>query len=459
VPDADYYSLDVTAGQLINLEPFTPAGGAYQFSNILDAKVTLYDPSGAEVAFDDNSAADGRNAKITGYEALATGTYTIVVDAVGATHGEYFLETSVEDAPVGTQITGRHLFYENSYYDDPDATLTSNGPLTGAGHDPKDDDAIDPDVIPLMPGDPSAFENYSNYDKGINGVMVDIMGGVDIDLSDFSFATSRDGGVFDPLATLPSISVRAGAGVGGADRVTFIWDTATAAAPVITSKWLRVTTSTSVGLAEEDVFYFGNQIGDGDGVEGAPPAPSTLVNVADIGGARANPHAGGFLDTAPVNDLWDFNKDGRVNTADQGIARAKTQPTSFLRLAHFMAPMAGPLSAGPLSAELSGGDGGGLLVAALTGGDSLAAQFVQDSTGGWSDLGSIAGPEFGRIRVGGAANSSFSSGSTSSLDERIWADDEDEDSSGAGASSVDAALEDDADWLASNLDGSGWDSL
>jgi hypothetical protein len=192
-----------------------------------------------------------------------------------------------------------------------------------------------------------------------------------------------------------------------------------------------VTTSTSVGLATPDVFYFGNQIGDGDGVEGAPPVPSTLVNVADIGGARANPHAGGFLDTAPVSDVWDFNKDGRVNTADQGIARAKTQPTSFLRLAHFMAP-----TAGPLSAPLSEGEGGGLLVAALTGGDS-----------GWSDLDSDA------------ASSSSLSSSSAATDERIWADDEDEDLAGAGASSVDAALEDANNWLDGDLSSDGWSEL
>jgi hypothetical protein len=90
---------------------------------------------------------------------------------------------------------------------------------------------------------------------------------------------------------------------------------------------------------------------------------------------------------------------------------------------------------------------------------------VQDSTGGWSDLDSIAGPEFGRIRLGGSASSSSSSGSFAApslaehTNERIWTDDEDDDSSGVGASSVDAALEDARDWLASNLDGSGWDSL
>jgi hypothetical protein len=150
-----------------------------------------------------------------------------------------------------------------------------------------------------------------------------------------------------------------------------------------------------------------------------------LVNVADIGGARANPHAGGFLDTAPVEDLWDFNKDGRVNTADQGIARAKTQPVSFFRLDHFTAPEAGMLSSGNLT-----GDDGGLLVAALTGGDS-----------GWSDLDS------------GSASSSSSGGSSAAADERIWADDEDEDG-GAGASSVDAALEDASDWL-----DEGWEIL
>jgi hypothetical protein len=345
-------------------------------------------------------------------------------------------QLSLTNAGGLTQITGRHIFYENSLYDDPNRTATADpGELpTGAGANASDDNAIDTSKVALLhePGNTSTFANYTNYAKGINGIMVDILGAAKtIELSDFTFELTRTGSApISALTTLPTMTIRTGEGEGGADRVTFTWLTATEASPVITGEWLKVTVDAGLGLAADDVFYFGNQIAEGDGVVGG--TPSTLVDTADLAGARANPHTGGFGSTALVDDQWDFNKDGRVDTADLGIARANQAPSSFGRLALFTIP--NPV-AGPLSASLSDDDG--LLVAALTGGD-----------GDWSDLGSEA--------EGGSSSSSSSAaaGLAESTGERIWADDEDEDLVGAGASSVDAALEDDSDWI-----GEGWDTL
>ena len=355
-----------------------------------------------------------------------TGTDTFqyrVENAVGISLPATVSIDITEYVAPSTQVTGRHIFYNASSYD---------GASPGnAGANAADDGAIDPSKQALLPLQSTTFVNWTGYDKGINGVMVDVLGST-VDLTSltqeelaayFSFDTSRTGSGFVGAPDPDIIAVRAGAGVDGGDRVTFIWDTT--AGPVIKNTWLRVTVDASLGLGADDVFYFGNQIGDGDGVNGSGN-PATTVNSVDQLGSRENPK-GGF-NPAPVGFQWDYNKDKNVNGTDQLIARENN--TGLQHLGIFTAPMAGSLSAGNLS---GGGDGGELLVsAALSSGDS-----------GWSELSS------------GALSSGTSSGSSAAADERIWADEQDDlVGSSVSDSEVDAALSDDGDWL-----DSGWDTL
>ncbi len=71
-----------------------------------------------------------------------------------------------------TNVVGRYVFYEDSYWDNP-----TNDP------DFNDDTAIAPDVFPLLHSRDAAesvaaqqpmFRNYTSYDKGLNGLMIDI---------------------------------------------------------------------------------------------------------------------------------------------------------------------------------------------------------------------------------------------------------------------------------------------
>ena len=76
----------------------------------------------------------------------------------------------------------------------------------------------------------------------------------------------------------------------------------------IQNAWLQVTVqnTANTGLAEPDVFYFGNAIGE----SGDSPI-NTYVNGFDFAGAR---------DSTIIEDL-DFNRDGMVDGADVAIAR------------------------------------------------------------------------------------------------------------------------------------------
>jgi hypothetical protein len=331
------------------------------------------------------------------------------VEGASGTTGEYLLETAITPQVSATTIEGRHVFYNDSFFDD-----------AAFGND--DDTAIDPTKTALLPGQTATKANYISYTQGINGIMVDIANPEGtIDAADFEFHTLDNTGTATPAVATPpdSITVRSGEGVGGSDRVVMTWDTSGGA--IFDTTWLRVTVLPSVGLDAADVFYFGSAPGEGSGGEFASVGPEDEI------GSRNNPH--GFLTPAAVDDAWDYNKDRFVDPVDQIFAR--NNQTNFLtRLQLFAAP-----AAAPLSAELSAGDEGSTLpmAAALTGGES-----------GWSSLDSDA-----------LGESSNDGGSNAAADERIWSEEDDEGvlvGSGAQSSDVDEALSEDADWLA-------WDVL
>jgi len=218
---------------------------------------------------------------------------------------------------VVADITGRHVFYNNSTFDGDD-------PLVNV----EDDKSIATDKTALLPGQPVSFANYTNYDKGINGIMVDIAGLANSgNLSDTDFAflvgNGSDLGGWTVAPTPLPISVREGAGVPGSDRITITWrDNA------IQNQWLQVTVKATenTGLAKPDIFYFGNAIGEA----GDNPI-NTIVNATDEIVARNFQHTA--IAPALIDDPYDYNRDGLVNGTDQIIAREnQTNPLTMLRL-------------------------------------------------------------------------------------------------------------------------------
>src|SRR5262249_28006769 len=105
--------------------------------------------------------------------------------------------------------------------------------------------------------------NYTNYTRGINGIIVDVANrpGQTLTASDFTFrvGNANDLGTFTTAPAPMSITVRPGAGVGGSDRVTILF-----ANNAIKNQWLEVTTlaTPATGLGSPDVFYFGNSVAD-----------------------------------------------------------------------------------------------------------------------------------------------------------------------------------------------------
>jgi len=109
----------------------------------------------------------------------------------------------------------------------------------------------------------------------------------------------------------------------------------------IRKTWLQVTVlaNARTGLASADVFYFGNAVG-----ESGNSAANAQVNATDETGARATQRS--FLNRAPVDFRWDYNRDSLVNATDQTTARFNQ--TSFVNALRLITPPAPGAAALPV---------------------------------------------------------------------------------------------------------------
>ena len=241
--------------------------------------------------------------------------------AVDPEHGREIWKYTPDPRPQPATLVGRHVFYNNSAFD---------GGRTWA--EPADDAAIATDKRALLPGQSPTFDNVTSYAKGINGVMIDLAGvHSGLLLSDFVFKVGAGGDPTGwtpvrPASTVPPLVSRSLA--GGASRLTFTWNDGT-----IRNTWLQVTVKANsrTGLVADEIFSFGNLVGDTGG-RGAAGAVAS-VDALDLFRTRraASP-------AASITNPHDHNRDGRVSPADYAIARSNLNR----RLLAFTAPASPP---------------------------------------------------------------------------------------------------------------------
>jgi len=322
-------------------EPSVSAGGIY---------VAFDSGSNNVVPGDDNGESDVFRASFD-----APGTHTVTVSP-----GQTVENVDFGNYSLAAQVVDRHVFYNNSAWDGNDSGANAN-----------DDNAIHPappisdpthpgkelGKQALLPGETASFVNYTSYFRGINGVMIDFDDlSVVPTVDDFEFKVGNDN---DPTgwADAPGpveIALRQDVDVDGdgtpdVDRVTIIWEDyyVPGGSPPyqwavnpngIGNQWLqvRVLAAGSTGVAEDDVFYFGNAIG-----ECGNSAGDAIVNATDEIDARMHPHW--FLDPAPVYDPDDFNRDQRVDATDQ--IHARFNQTYFLTDLNLITVPSAPLGA------------------------------------------------------------------------------------------------------------------
>ncbi len=208
--------------------------------------------------------------------------------------------TILEYSPAS--VVDQHLFYNGSAFDGDD-------PAANAA----DDDAIPFGKQALLPSGTAGFANYSSFEAGLNGVMLDIQNlaqphSLGVDDFVFRVGNSSDTSGWTAAPAPIGVSVREQAGVLGSDRVTLIWNDND-----IQNSWLQVTTKANqvTGLIKDQTFHFGSAIGEsGDSTSHA------LVNGFDFAGPRDNPTG-----TAGIESRYDYNRDRLVDGTDLAIAR------------------------------------------------------------------------------------------------------------------------------------------
>ncbi len=193
--------------------------------------------------------------------------------------------------------------------------------------------AVDSTKSALLPGQAASSANYTNYSRGLNGLVVDVadLAGTP-STADFQFAT-WDGiaaAGFTSSTALRAITVLPGVGANGSVRIKIEFED-----DAIRNTWLRVTmlANPNTGLAAADVFYFGNAVGEMNvGNIGSPIVLRT--NASDTGTVRQNQSPN--LNSVAITSIYDINKDGRVNATDTGLVRQNQTPTGSI--AFFTAP-------------------------------------------------------------------------------------------------------------------------
>jgi len=205
-------------------------------------------------------------------------------------------------------VVNRQVFYNGSRFDGQNSAANAN-----------DDLAIDGQKRALLQGATASRANYTSFSRGINGLIVDVQGLANpqgIGPDDFTFFTGNgdDLATWSELTAPVSVTVRPGAGAQGADRITIVLPD-----HVAEGNWLQTTVlaNADTGLTSNDVFYFGNAVGEtGNRVSNA------LVDSADV--SLVGDHQRGPFDPAPITDPYDINRDGLVNATDIILARDHT---------------------------------------------------------------------------------------------------------------------------------------
>lgn len=238
----------------------------------------------------------------------------LLASAVARTPGGVAGSVTVDVRNPAT-IAGRRVFYNNSVWDGDNPAADLN-----------DEFAIATDKSALLPGQTAGGANYTSFNKGINGIMVDVSGlWATLAAGDFAFkvGNTADTAAWVDAPAPTTVATRFGDGAGGSARVTLIWSD-----NAIRNQWLRVTVLANdrTGLATPDVFYFGNLPGE------SYYNVSTghfVVNALDSSATQQ--HLG---ETATIENLYDHDRNGTVTSADVSVATGNVNS----RLIQLLAP-------------------------------------------------------------------------------------------------------------------------
>ncbi len=250
------------------------------------------------------------------------GSYRVVLTASDEDLGSANVEQTISVQPNAT-VADRMMFYKDSNFD-----------VLG-GHD----NAIAIGKVALQLGQTASFLNYSSYDQGINGIMIDFEGSIGtLSASDFEVRVGNDDAPENwLLGPAPTVTQRV---ISGFTRVELTW----AAEDAVKNQWMQVTVkaTAATNLAASDVFLFGNAVGEvGDSLADAKVTAVDQIAIRFNNGASIGPFGN-----------FDINRDGLVDNADEVIAR--THQTNVFDALRLIAPPASlPLMPGHFTFDIT----------------------------------------------------------------------------------------------------------
>ena len=247
------------------------------------------------------------------------------------------------DARGGTEVASFTINAETS--------ITTRGVSYG-GSSGFSDNEIAINKSPLLPGNASTFDNFTSYHRGLNRVIVDVAGLASSNLTavDFEFRVGNTDvpstwDILTATSDIPLPTIDVSDPVGGISQIKLSWpDNA------IENAWLRVTvkSNANTGMAVDDRFFFGNQIGE---VIGDVNTENNRIRVNSLDTVRVRLNRT-ILDEVPIENLYDIDRNGTVNSLDTVRVRLNRTTGGLLM---FTAPVGGGFTVGG-SFDL--GDGG-----------------------------------------------------------------------------------------------------
>lgn len=260
--------------------------------------------------------------------------------------GEMVVPVSFTPGPITA-----HLFYNNSSFD-------GNNP----GADANDANAIAPDKFPFFPGQTANFGNISSYDKGINGVILNVPGlpgdgdrgaagalpmtnGDELlEVNDFNILVGTNNDINTWAAgPTPQVSVLPNAGPGASDQIKLIFPDNSIEDEYVAIQMLA---NADTGLAQTMTFLFGSVVGETG--ESAVPPPFAFFgrDSGDFASVASDITPLALVGTEPITNVNDINRDGTVGAQDLTlIAAAGINPAAV--------PVATPDSGAPGAATLA----------------------------------------------------------------------------------------------------------
>jgi hypothetical protein len=165
----------------------------------------------------------------------------------------------------------------------------------------------------MVGGGTATFANWTGYNKGINGLIYDVLvgdGQPDPVAGDFTFVNATKSGT-GTTAVSPAASGKIVLVAGDTVNQRKVRMIFTFADNTVKNAWMKVVVGTGFGLAQAETHYWGNVAGDVNVGNGT----TITVNATDELAIRAHP-AGGFT-PPPVFDPYDINKDHATNASDE----------------------------------------------------------------------------------------------------------------------------------------------